>query len=100
MSKLSESQKRALRVMWQYKICVGVCIWGNRLTVGWFADANSMPTVAISTRQRPRMQPPNLRTMQSLEHLGLLKREAESAFNFRFVLTPKGREMAEELEEQ
>jgi len=35
-----------------------------------------------------------------LERVGLLKRKAEGTFNFRFVLTDKGREVAKELEEQ
>ena len=91
MPKLSEAQKRTLKVMWQYKLYMWVCTWGGQWTVGWFSDADSTFMAVIHTVRRP-----NPITVRSLEHMDLLKREAEGTFNFRFILTPKGREVAKE----
>lgn len=88
--KLSEPQKRTLRMMRRYKMRVSVRTWDD----GYWQAAwtTSDPSWPRSTRR------PSVRTMQALERKGLLKREAETFSTFRFVLTPEGHATARELQ--
>lgn len=88
--KLTEPQERTLRMMRQYKMHVSVHVWDD----GYWQPVwvTSDPSWPRSTRH------PNVRAMQALEHKGLLRHEPEGTSDFRFVLTPRGREVAKELQ--
>lgn len=89
MLKLTEPQERVLRTLWRHKLHIGVNIWQDGYWEVWWAPPDfSRPHL----RRRP-----NIRTLQSLERKGFLKRESEGVPSFRLFLTPEGRETAKEL---
>lgn len=89
MPKLSEPQKRMLKVLWQHRLHVEIYTWQDGYQEAhWVAADLSLPR---------RMHRPNVRTLQSLERKGLLKRGPKGVPSFRLVLTAKGCKVAKEL---
>lgn len=84
--KLSKPQKLVLKRMEQSGAHIEVYIWDD----GYWD--------AAWVTSDPRWRRPNIRTVQALEHRGLLERKPKGVSSFRFVLTPKGREIAQELQ--
>ena len=86
--KLSEPQKRVLRTMYENDDTIFVNTWGGRF------DISSLRAVK-GRRFRPRRK-----TLEILEARDLIDRiDSWSFSDFEYVLTPKGREVAKELED-
>lgn len=87
MLKLSKAQKRVLRAMGEFDTLISVHPWGG----GW--DIPTIPDLA-SGPFRPRIQ-----TLRVLVRMGLLECDHIGSLESEYYLTPKGQEVARELEE-
>ena len=85
--KLSEPQKRVLRAMAEFDIIISAVPWGGRWDIS-----------AIPDWERGAYQP-RATTLRVLRRLGLLHREPIGNLEFEFFLTPKGQELAKELQD-
>lgn len=91
MLKLSEPQKRMLGTMEQHKLHIEIYTWQDG-----YQEAH---WVALDLSVPHSMHRPNMRTVQALEHRGLLRRGPKGTPSFRVVLTPEGRAIAEGLQD-
>jgi len=87
MPKLSEPQKRVLRTMYACGCLVYVRDWGH----GFYCWDIARPSPYV----RPHIQ--SLRALERGDLLGRIDREYLGAYDL--CLTPKGREVAQQLEE-
>ena len=88
MQKLSETQKRVLRAMVEFESIISALPWGGRWDISTIPDLVAGPF-------RPRMA-----TLRVLRRLELLHREPIGGLEFEFSLTPKGCEVAKELQNE
>jgi len=86
--KLTEPQKQVLRTMLEFDSIISVVPWGGRWDISAIPDLEYGPF-------RPRVA-----TLRVLRRLGLLHREPIGGLEFEFSLAPKGREIAEELQDE
>ena len=89
--KLSEAQKRVLEIMNRHNCYAYIARWH---TFYGFANRQS------ATPDEVWRFPPPARTVRALKRKGLLQSEGHEGWTPHYVLTPKGREEAKELEGQ
>ena len=91
MSKITEPQACVLRTMAEYDCQIRINQYGH-VRYGAF-EGCSMPYAAWRF-------PPLKRTLLALQRKGILESQGHEGWNQRFVLTPKGREIAKELQDE
>jgi len=90
--KLTEPQKRVLRILFHYSC--DVCVHPG-MGVAWY-DHEDMPSLPYSGSKAPAPV-----TVRALERRNILRRAHISRYgDVYYRLTPKGREVAKELQDE